>query len=97
MDLHGYELKIYDYHFIAKQEAPVFISDLRPGLHDVGLLFMPDRFYGSDTENSEEFDQIVGAERIRFLSSRITPIRHEKESCTWVIRYRVDRVSVSFL
>ena len=27
---------------------------LRPGLHDIRLLFMPDRFYESNTENTPE-------------------------------------------
>ena len=27
---------------------------LRPGLHDIGSLFMLDRFHGSDTENAPE-------------------------------------------
>ena len=62
---------------------------LRPSLHDIGLLFMPDRFYGTDKENAPECEclpqelyQIAGAERNRFMRSRVnkTPIRHEKES-----------------
>ena len=27
---------------------------IRPGSHDIVLLFMPDRFYESDTENAPE-------------------------------------------
>ena len=30
------------------------VQCLRPGLHDIGSLFMPDRFLESDTENASE-------------------------------------------
>ena len=84
------------------QEAPVATfktQQFRPDLHDVGLLFMPDRLYESDTGNAPECEclhkelyRIVGAERIGFMRSRVnkTSIRHEKESDTWVIRYSVN-------
>ena len=64
---------------------------LRRGLHDIGLLFMPDRFYESDTKNARECEyshkelyRISGAKRIGFMRSRVneTPIRHERESDT---------------
>ena len=28
----------------------------RPGLHDIGLLFMPDRFAESDTKNAPKYE-----------------------------------------
>ena len=71
----------------------------RPGLHDIGSLFMPDRFHESDTENApecgclhKEYLPNSGAERIGFIRSRVnkTPIRYETESDTLVIRYRVN-------
>ena len=34
---------------------------LKHGLHDIGLLFMPDRFPESDTKNSPEYECLHGA------------------------------------
>ena len=68
---------------------------LRPGSHDIGSLFMPDRFHESDNRTFSRvcvFTQRVlpnsGAERIGFIWSRVnkTPIRYETESDTLVIR-----------
>ena len=74
------------------------MKPFRPGLHDIGSLFMPDRFHESDTENAPECvntQRVVpnsGAERIGFIRSRVnkTPIRYETESDTLVIRYGVN-------
>ena len=68
-----------------------------PGLHDIGSLFMPDRFHESDTENApecgcvhKELYLIQEQERIGFIWSHVnkTPIQYESESV--VIWYCVN-------
>ena len=34
----------------------VYYNAFRPGLHDIGLLFMPDRFPESGTKNAQDLE-----------------------------------------
>ena len=41
-------------HSLAKRHMSYVV--FRPGLHDIGLLFMPDRFPESGTKNAPEYE-----------------------------------------
>ena len=50
---------------------------LRPGLHDIGSLFMPDRFHESDTENAPS----VGVYTKSYTEFRSRAYRIHTEPC----------------
>ena len=43
-----------EYHSMLAQIVKSYLRDLRPGLHDIGLLFVPDSFPESGTKNAPD-------------------------------------------